>query len=151
MSYDFWLEVDTGGDEPHHIEPEALDGSYGNYTSNVSPIWARCLTEALKEHTPFKGMCGADARRDNRQRRPGAEPRPVDRGRLCLRDLIGLRAAGLAPLLRTAVKWGEEHRAELEPLAPANGWGDVEGALRYLGHIASECEKHPFARLGISS
>lgn len=33
MSYDIWLVVDTGGDEPTEV------GSNWNYTSNMAPAW----------------------------------------------------------------------------------------------------------------
>jgi len=37
MSYDIWLEIDTGGPEP------AIVHEVGNYTSNVVPMWAKAL------------------------------------------------------------------------------------------------------------
>lgn len=37
MSYDIWLDIDTGGPEP------ATVCEVGNYTSNVSDMWARAL------------------------------------------------------------------------------------------------------------
>ncbi len=39
MGYDFWLEIDTGGPWPARVaEPDA-----GNYTFNVSPMFAKAL------------------------------------------------------------------------------------------------------------
>lgn len=40
MSYDGWLVIDTGGDEP------ATVAELGNCTSNVAPMWRRALHEA---------------------------------------------------------------------------------------------------------
>lgn len=37
MSYDVWLEIDTGGDEPARV------GDSINYTSNVRPMWDKAL------------------------------------------------------------------------------------------------------------
>ncbi len=37
MSYDVYLEIDTGGIEP------ATVAEVGNYTSNVSPMWSKAL------------------------------------------------------------------------------------------------------------
>ena len=44
MSYDVWIEIDTGG-----LNPARVWGSL-NYTSNVSGMWSRAL-----ESTGFKG------------------------------------------------------------------------------------------------
>lgn len=43
MSHDIWLTIDTGAEEP------ACVADVGNYTSNVSGMWARALGERLKE------------------------------------------------------------------------------------------------------
>lgn len=40
MSYDVWLEIDTGGPEPATV---------GNYTSNVAPMWAGALGHSLRD------------------------------------------------------------------------------------------------------
>lgn len=42
MSHDIWLTIDTGADEP------ATVADVGNYTSNVSGMWAKALGERLK-------------------------------------------------------------------------------------------------------
>lgn len=41
MSYDIWLEIDTGSEEP------ATVAEVGNYTSNVSGMWATALGHGL--------------------------------------------------------------------------------------------------------
>jgi hypothetical protein len=50
MSYDVWLEVDTGGAEPAQV------GESWNQTSNVAPMW-RAAGADLAE---FHGMLAAD-------------------------------------------------------------------------------------------
>lgn len=40
MSYDIWLEVDTGGDEPAR-----LVDVHWNYTSNVAPMWRLAMPD----------------------------------------------------------------------------------------------------------
>lgn len=52
MSYDIWLEVDLGGDEPARVG--ALDW---NYTSNVSPMWRL----AMPRTSGLAGMDGMKA------------------------------------------------------------------------------------------
>ncbi len=138
MSYDFAGLIDTGGDEPHHIEPYFADthpafdtdgmagtgimggGRCGNYTSNVSPIWHRCLTAGNLD------------------------------GEVCLADLAGKRCVDIAPLLRRAVEWGVENVDQLRALDPPNGWGCAEGAITYLWDIQRFCEAHPKCKLHIS-
>jgi hypothetical protein len=139
MSYDFAGLVDTGGDEPYYIEPYFSDthpafdtdgmagtaimggGRCGNYTSNVSPMWTRCLTAALGSVEPVS-----------------------------LGGLAGQRCGDIAPLLRLAVEWGVEHIAELREINPDNGWGNAEGAVTYLWDIQRFCEAHPKCDLYIS-
>lgn len=52
MSYDIYLEVDTGAED---LTPVV---EIGNYTSNVSPMWAQALGCRLYE---LDGMGAADA------------------------------------------------------------------------------------------
>lgn len=175
MSYDFYAEVDTGGSEPHYIEPffdDALpafvgdttgDGvagtvmltgqgyaRCGNYTSNVSGMWAKCLNAAAHGNDYWLSWRGDDDRR-MRERYESQRDREVDTTRLRLRDLEGKRMGDLAPLLRAAVDWGIEHIEELRDDNPENGWGNAEGAVTYLWDIQRFCEQHPDAKLGISS
>jgi hypothetical protein len=182
MSYDFYMAIDTGGEEPHWIEPFFSDGlpalmsdgvagtavltatgyaRCGNYTSNVSGIWSKCLTAAMKQ-TPIPGRLRPWRRRtwkawagdDDRWRRenyPAQKDRPINTERMCLLDLQGKPADQIAPLLRAAVDWGIEHLDELREMNPENGWGDAEGAVTYLWDIQRMCEQHPRATLRISS
>lgn len=161
MSYDFAVEVDTGGPEPLHVEPrfdglhpaldsadtEAIGYRCGNYTSNVSPMWTRCLTEAAAvkpvgwwETGHRMHFVGDKWERVN--------PQPDDEIRLA--DLAGKECAAIAPLFAAAVKWGIDHLDELRELNPDNGWGNAEGAVTYLWDIQRMCEAHPKATLYVS-
>jgi hypothetical protein len=51
MSYNIWLEIDTGGPEPAMIGPDI------NYTSNVSPMWRKALAG-----TGFDSLADMDGR-----------------------------------------------------------------------------------------
>ena len=52
MSYDIFLEVDTGGEDLTTVV------EVGNYTSNVSPMWTQALGRPLYE---LHGMSAAEA------------------------------------------------------------------------------------------
>jgi hypothetical protein len=52
MSYDIWLEIDTGNGQTAEVGPDM------NYTSNVSPMWRKAL-----EGTGFNGLAAMDGRR----------------------------------------------------------------------------------------
>lgn len=134
MSYDFWME---GEDEPRFSDTHpALEGDgiacnvlltekgytrIGNYTSNVSPIWARCLTAV-------QGT-GED---------------------VCLADLADKKGGVILPHLTSAVEWGIAHLDELREMNPPNSWGCAEGAITYLWDIQRACEAHPNSELRIS-
>lgn len=176
MSYDFYGRIDTGGHEPYYLEPSFSDthpafsedvadkgyGRCGNYTSNVSGMWRRCLTAALDEVPEARKWCAAGAKAFNASgrtvslRQPDGtwlhdQPMPEHPDDLCLRDLDGARMGDIAPVLHAAVEWGVEHINELREMNPSNGWGDAEGAVTYLWDIARFCDMHPNATLGISS
>lgn len=169
MSYDFAIEVDTGGAEPLHIEPRfddqhptlgsdgvagtvsvAPSGGYlrcGNYTSNVSRIWTRCLTEAAAVEFVGWWETGHKIRMvDGQWQR--ANPQPDDAIRLA--DLAGKECAAIAPLFAAAVEWGIDHLAELRQYEPDNGWGNAEGAITYLWDIQRMCEAIPKATLYVA-
>jgi hypothetical protein len=171
MSYDFHLEADPGGPESGRLEPyfddthPALSGDgmagnvivtangyarCGNYTSNVSGMWADCLTAALDVVPEARQWIGDDDR-DMRARYQSQRHRPIATDRLRLRDLVGKRGEDIAPVLAAAVEWGIEHFDELREQDPPNGWGNAEGAITYLWDIQRMCEAHPHARLAIWS
>lgn len=165
MSYDFYGLINTGAPEPLHIEPyfddyhPAFDRDHaagtvmvtergyarcGNYTSNVSGIWAKCLT-AVK--SGYEDWCGDD-RRALMATRPDIAWE-VDPETLRLADLRGKRMGDISTVLHRAVDWGVEHIDELREMNPENGWGDAEGAITYLWDIARFCDQHPSATFEI--
>lgn len=142
MSYDFGIEIDTGGPERHHIEPffsdehPAFDGDHpagnvvvtstgyarcGNYTSNVSPMWRECLSAVMGTGESVG-----------------------------LGDLADKKCGDILPHLTAAVEWGVKHIDRLREMNPKNGWGDAEGAVTYLWDIQRMCEAHPDGYLYIS-
>lgn len=60
MSYDGWLVVDTGGSEKPTV------AEFGNYTSNVAPMWGRALE-----------MAGEDIRLSDTEGRTAGEVLPL--------------------------------------------------------------------------
>jgi hypothetical protein len=184
MSYDFWVEVRADAHGGEYIEPLFSDqhpalGSgglagtalvtksgrsrCGNYTSNVSGMWTRCLTAALERVPEARRFADDDARRFNAagrtthrfnreiaewERNVKADERT---GELCLRDLADKPCGEIAAVLAAAVEWGVGHLDELRRSNPENGWGNAEGAVTYLWDIQRMCEAHPGARLRISS
>lgn len=130
MSYDFWIEMDAGGDHPLTVDPDFCsdvklpervraivgdDARIGsNYTSNV---WKM-----------FKAALG-----------------------IGLPDLAGRRCGDIADQIAGAVD-AMLHRPDLyRQWEPGNGWGDYEGALTYLAGIEAFCRAYPNATLGISA
>lgn len=55
MSYDIWLEVDTGGDEPARIEHDHL-----NMTSNVAKMWRHAGADLAEFDGKRAGDCTED-------------------------------------------------------------------------------------------
>ena len=173
MSYDF-----SGGDrEPYFDDTHpafSMDGiagtvmmtatggyaRCGNYTSNVSGMWAKCLTAALDAVPTARRWIDADAIAFNASGRTcsrlidGEWQRDVGMpltGDLRLRDLNGLRMGDIAPVLHAAVAWGVEHIDVLREDNPDNGWGNAEGAVTYLWDLARYCDEYPDSDLYISS
>ena len=64
-----------------------------------------------------------------------------------LSETEGRVAADVLPLLRRAVEHMRDHAAEYTCMNPSNGWGDYDGALKYLANVARQCELHPRAYL----
>jgi len=58
-----------------------------------------------------------------------------------LSDTDGWTCDRVAPVLAKAVAVMEAERHRLEEMSPANGWGDYDGALRYLRTTAELAEK----------
>jgi hypothetical protein len=106
MSYDIWLEIDTGGPEP------ATVAEVGNYTSNVSGMWADALGRSLG-------------------------------------DYHGAPCSEAAGSLLRGVERMKADPAHYEAMNPENGWGDYEGALKYLEQLYEACTRHPKATIAI--
>lgn len=53
MSYDIYLEIDTGNGHKAEVGPDCL-----NYTSNVSPMWRKALTGS-----DFDSLAAMDGKR----------------------------------------------------------------------------------------
>lgn len=66
-----------------------------------------------------------------------------------IRKLHGMTGEEAAPLISTAMEYFREHADELRAINPANGWGDYDGALRFLGMILDEAQEHPKALVGV--
>lgn len=64
-------------------------------------------------------------------------------------DLEGKPGAEIEPLLARAVAHMVEHPEIYEPMNPPNGWGDYDGARRYLTEVWRACQKHPKAYLAV--
>jgi hypothetical protein len=109
MSYDLYLMIDTGGPEPAEV------ADVGNYTSNVSPLWALALGKPLSEfHGAAAGSCVKTLEKAVRHMRDPA------------------------------------NAARYRAMQPENGWGNLEGATRYLEDLLSECRRHPRAWVYVS-
>lgn len=178
MSYDVYARYGDGDDarcvEPYFTDTLPAFGSdgmagtavltetgyarCGNYTSNVSGMWAKCLTAVMRDVPGAELYAGNDDRYmlanygETIHYVDGTKGvRTVRTDALCLRDLAGQRCGDLADLLKAAVEWGVEHIDELREANPANGWGNAEGAVTFLWDIQRLCEQEPNAVLGISS
>lgn len=123
MSYDVSIKVPG----PDGLETLAV---VGNYTCNVWPMWREVIAPQ-----PQGGKYDGDGDPD-----PGKEGLPA---------LSGLEVEQAAELLHLAAVDMVRKRALLEPLNPANGWGDHESAMRFLLDCFVECfvvaVKHPRA------
>lgn len=108
MSYDVWLQVDTGGPEPARV------GESQNYTSNVSDMWRKALGRDLSD---LDGMTAQDAIAD------------LERAVSHMRH--------------------PDNAAEYHSMNPRNGWGNHEGATKYLEWLLAECRRHPKATIAV--
>lgn len=101
MSFNVYLEIDTGGDEPATI------ANLGDCTGNLAAVFTTALD-------------GTD-----------------------IYDLHGHTAGEAAPRLRAAVTRMLADPAKFEAMNPPNGWGDADGACRFLANAAAMCARHP--------
>lgn len=144
MSYDIWIERPDGTSaEPAFndilpgLSSDGMAGTVevtasgniriGNYTSNVSGMWTRCLS-AVRDGWALAWPTGIK--------------RPPLAATVRLADLHGLRSGDVADLLRRAVEWGTTNLDDLRADNPPNGWGNAEGAVTYLWDIQRLCEQN---------
>ncbi|GHH58267.1 hypothetical protein [Streptomyces candidus] len=111
MSYDVTLHrvIDFGDDEPAEVCVENI----GNYTSNVTRMWATAIGRPLAD---LDGCTAGD----------------------CITEL---RAALISMRTRPDI---------YEAMNPENGFGDFDGAHRYLINLHDACCIHPTATIRIS-
>lgn len=64
-------------------------------------------------------------------------------------DLSGLTGEVAAPFLDEAIVYFHEHMDEMRDLNPSNGWGNAEGALRFLENLLTEARTHPKAVVAV--
>lgn len=112
MSYAGWVQMY----DPDNGTPSITLGEFGNYTSNVSPMWRRALTATV------------------------GEPAPGEQYRL--QDTEGWSCERAWHVLTLARDWMLTHAEELRELEPDNGWGDYEGAVTYLSRVIEQCRKY---------
>ena len=95
----------------------------GNYTYNVSGMYHAVLRgPSTHEHGRSHGLY----------------------------SLHGVTGAEALPHLDDAIRDFEARREEMESMNPGNGWGNAEGALRFLRSIREGCERHPKAMVWVS-
>jgi hypothetical protein len=134
VSYDFYIEMDAGGPEPLCLDPDfgqvelpdrvkAVVGDERIGTNYTSNVW-RMWDEALG--TANDSMSA-------------------------LYHLSGEVCGDIVEQLERAVDDMIARPDFYRQWNPANGWGDYEGALRYLAGIEAYCRAYPKARLRISA
>jgi len=58
-------------------------------------------------------------------------------------DREDVTAAELIPVLENGLNEMTNHRARFEVMNPENGWGDYDGAVRFLFKLLCACREHP--------
>ena len=60
-----------------------------------------------------------------------------------IRTHYGLTGAEAIPVLRKLRDYMEDNRTDLILMNPANGWGDYDGALRFVNDLISASIRNP--------
>lgn len=115
MSYDVYIVINTG---LRMAEVEDV----GNYTSNVSSMWALALISTGFDKGSLRALHGTMCE--------DAVP-ILGRAIVHMKDLANLEA--------------------YRKLEPANKWGNLEGATEYLEAILVACKRHQKAQLEFST
>lgn len=66
-----------------------------------------------------------------------------------IRDLDGMPAAEVAPLVAAALALMEADPERFRALNPPNGWGSYESAVRALTWLRDACAEHPKATVQV--
>lgn len=107
-------------------EPWNLEGM----TYNLAPMFHKAgFYEAMKNETGGTGS--------GREVLFGYGRKQLDRPKMKGRELAPLVRRGLDDMIANA----DEYRK----LAPENGWGDYDGALRFTRELLGACEQNPDA------
>lgn len=72
-------------------------------------------------------------------------------GGTMLREYHHAPCSEAAGPLAEAVKRMEADPGTYREMNPANGWGDYDGALRYLRRVAEACAQNPACRIAVSA
>jgi hypothetical protein len=67
-----------------------------------------------------------------------------------IKSLHGKSAGESAPIIKAAISDMESNPEEYEKLNPENGWGDYNGAIRFLKDLIPGMEEHPATTVLIS-
>lgn len=121
MSYDCYFVTKIDGNDVTLEE-------CGNYTSNVSSMWRKALASATGNPETWDKWCD----------------------RACYESVEPLFGRDMVDVLDRATSWMRTHPEEFTSLDPGNGWGDFDGALRYLETIFEAAKKWPSGMFQVS-
>lgn len=67
-----------------------------------------------------------------------------------LRELNGKDARYVASELTQAIRKYQNDPEPYRAMNPPNGWGDADGAFKFLSELRNACEEYPYARVRMS-
>lgn len=62
----------------------------------------------------------------------------------------GMNCQEALPFIINAVLYMKQNKKDLIKMNPENGWGDYDGALKYLSDLELGCVNHPNCKIEIS-
>jgi hypothetical protein len=62
-----------------------------------------------------------------------------------IQDTDGMTGAAVLPIFKDALADMAINRSEYEAMSPTNGWGDYQGAKRFILRCIEACEANPRA------